>query len=87
MSARMSRLKSFIDAPRMEVVLVPDDGTSVNKASSLFDLWLVLRLPDGKPPETICVDGGPFDRDSVCEKLAEIWMTVGERFAGPAQQR
>ena len=78
----MSRLKNFVDAPRMEVMLVPDESGALNKESSLFDLWLVLRMLDG-PPETIRVGGGPFDRRDAMEKLAEIWLAVGEQFAEP----
>jgi hypothetical protein len=36
----------FIDAPRIEVAMAPDDkGANVNAPSTLFDLWLVMHMP------------------------------------------
>jgi hypothetical protein len=59
----MSKLKKYVQAPRIEIVLVPDEqGGISNKPSELFDIWCVLHVPDGKDPTTVRVDGGPYDR-------------------------
>jgi hypothetical protein len=42
---------------------LPDDNGDINNPSSLFDIWMILHVPDDKNPEGIRVDGGPYDRD------------------------
>ena len=78
------KVKRHIDSPRIEVVLIPDSaGTDINSGSALFDLWLVLHVPDGKPPVTVRVEGGPFDRGSAVDKLSAVWNFIGTKFAEP----
>ena len=80
----MAKARQFISAPRIEVVLVPDShGANVNVPTTLFDIWLVLHLPDGKLPETVRVDDGPFDREDAVMKLREIWESIGQKYAEP----
>jgi hypothetical protein len=84
----MARAKQFIDAPRLQVVLVPDsESENVNVATALFDIWLLLHVPDGKSPTTVRVDGGPFDRDDAVRKLSEIWNYLGQKYAEPRAKR
>lgn len=77
----MARDVHFVDAPRIQVVLVPDEAGAINSKSALFDLWFVLHVPDGQAPTTVRIDGGPFDRGAAVEKLSEIWVDVGKRYA------
>jgi hypothetical protein len=77
----MSRSKQFMQSPRIEIALLPDDNGDINNPSSLFDIWMILHVPDDKNPEDIRVDGGPYDRTDALQKLSEIWMEVGKKFA------
>jgi hypothetical protein len=79
---KADKARTFITSPRVEVVLVPDSvGSSVN--AGLFDIWVVLHVPDGEKPTTVRVQGGPFDRADAVEKLCAIWTDVGRKFAEP----
>jgi hypothetical protein len=53
----------------------------------LFDIWLVLHVHDGRKPETVRVDGGPFDRDDATMKIAEMWGFVGKEYAEATAKR
>ena len=75
----MAKSKQFMQSPRIEVALLPDDNGDINTPSSLFDIWMILHVPDDKNPEGIRVDGGPYDRNDALQKLSEIWMEVGKR--------
>src|ERR1700751_1463906 len=77
----MAKSKQFMQSPRIEVALLPDDNGDIDNPSSLFDIWMILHVPDDKNPEGIRVDGGPYDRDDALQKLSEIWMEVGKKFA------
>jgi hypothetical protein len=78
----MTKKVHTIIAPRIEIVLVPDEReANVNKQSTLFDLFLMLHVPDGKDPLPVRVGGGPFDRDKAALKLSRIWMEIGEHYA------
>jgi hypothetical protein len=77
----MAKWKQFMQSPRIEVALLPDDNGDINNPSSLFDIWMILHVPDDKNPEGIRVDGGPYDRGDALQKLSEIWMEVGKKFA------
>jgi hypothetical protein len=80
----MAKARQVISAPRIEVALVPDSHSdNVNVPTTLFDIWLVLHLPDGKIPETIRVDKGPFDREDAMMKLCEIWEYIGQKYVEP----
>jgi hypothetical protein len=59
----MAKSKLFMRSPRIEVALMPDDKGDINNPSSLFDIWMILHVPDDKNPEGIRVGGGPYDRD------------------------
>jgi hypothetical protein len=62
---------------------VPDEkGGISNKPSELFDIWCVLHVPDEKDPETVRVDGGPYDRAAAVEKLSEMWMAYAPHAEG-----
>ena len=83
-----TKYRQYVSAPRIEVVLLPDEAkANLNVPTTLFDICLVLHLPDGQPPETIRLDDGPFDRNGAVERLAEIWITIGEKFAPPEAKR
>jgi hypothetical protein len=80
----MKQAKHFVDAPRIQVVLTPDEKeANINAPSALFDLWIVLHVPDGKPPTTVQVDGGPFNRDGAIDRLLEVYTEIGDKFAVP----
>jgi hypothetical protein len=85
----MTKARQFISAPRIELVLVPDSQSdNVNVPATLFDIWLVLHVPDGLVLETVPVDDGPFDREDAVMKLCEIWDYIGQKYAEPqAKQR
>ncbi len=70
--------RETVRAPRIEVVLSPDDQTGRSK---LYNAWLVLHVPDGRDPTTVPLDGGPFDQDAAIRLLLSIYATVGEKFA------
>jgi hypothetical protein len=80
----MKQAKHFVDAPRIQVVLTPDEKeANINAPSTLFDLWIVLHVPDGKPPTTVRVDGGPFNREGALMRLLEIYTEVCDKFVVP----
>ena len=82
--ANVAKANRFVESPRVEVVIVPDSaGTDINSSSALFDLWLVLHVPDGKTPVTVRFEGGPFDRGSAVDKLSDAWNFIGTTFAEP----
>jgi hypothetical protein len=84
---KMTRRKQTVVAPRIEVVLVPDSDGNLNASSALFDMWLVLHVPDGRDPETIRVDDGPFNRDDAIRKMSDIWGSIGREFAEAPAKR
>jgi hypothetical protein len=52
--------RDFIDAPRIEVAIAPDDkGANVNAPSTLFDLWLVVHMPGEERSMGGAMSGGP----------------------------
>jgi hypothetical protein len=84
----MVKARNYVDAPRIQIVLVPDtEDDNVNKPSTLFDVWLVLHVPDGKDSETIRIDGGPFNREDAAIKLSEMWGYIGLKYAEPQAKR
>jgi hypothetical protein len=68
----------YVTSPRIEVVLVPDGDP--NKQCATFDLFMILHLPDGCAPETICLADG-LDRTQVVKQILAIYTTVGEHHA------
>ena len=80
------RGKFALAAPRVEVVLVPEEQpTSADQvalaAGTLFDAYLVLHLPDGEPPKTIRLDGGPFDKEGAINIILATYSTLTEKYA------
>ena len=73
--------KKTAKAPRIEIVLVPDGASN-----SLAECYLVFHLPDGKPPATVKVDGGPFDFKSAMTQFQEMWSAIGKKYAVPTAQ-
>jgi len=71
----------FISAPRVEVLLIPVDQADQNSASMLFEVYLTLHVPDGRPPTTIRLDHGPFDQDGAYNILLAAFATLGEKYA------
>ena len=74
----------YIAAPRIQVVLTvsdespePHDGV----AEGPFDAWLVLHVPDGQPPTTIALDGGPWEQAEAAMLIETIYTAIGEKFA------
>jgi hypothetical protein len=41
----MAKSKQFMQSPRIEVALLPDDNGDINNPSSLFDIWMILHVP------------------------------------------
>jgi hypothetical protein len=75
-----------VRAPRVEVVLVPEEQpTSADQvalaAGTLFDAYLVLHVPDGEPPKTIRLDGGPFDKEGAINIILATYSTLTEKYA------
>jgi hypothetical protein len=78
--------RQYLLAPRLEVVLTPDDDkANVNSPTAMFDAWLVLHIPDGNPPTTVRFDGGPFNREDAARMIAAAFTTLGEKYAPQAQ--
>jgi hypothetical protein len=69
-------MKQFIDAPRIQVVLVPTRGQKER-----FELWLVLHVPDGRSPTTVKLGKETYDRDGAIKAILEVYTSIGERFA------
>jgi hypothetical protein len=83
---RKHRGKFALAAPRVEVVLVPEEQpTSADQvalaAGTLFDAYLVLHVPDGEPPKTIRLDGGPFDKEGAINIILATYSTLTEKYA------
>lgn len=81
---RKHRGKFALAAPRVEVVLVPEEQpTSADQvalaAGTLFDAYLVLHVPDGEPPKTIRLDGGPFDKEGAINVSGVFPPSCSER--------
>ncbi len=76
---------AYFTAPRVEVLLTlndeapaPDDDGGTDGP---FDAWLVLHIPDGQPPTTIPLDGGPWDQVGAMMLIETICTAIGEKFA------
>jgi hypothetical protein len=70
--------RDFIDAPRIELAIAPDDkGANVNAPSTLFDLWLVMHMP-GEERSMGVISGGPFDLMGAQKRLFEIWTSLSK---------
>lgn len=50
-------------------------------AGTLFDAYLVLHVPDGEPPKTIRLDGGPFDKEGAINIILATYSTLTEKYA------
>jgi len=79
----------IVNAPRIEIVLVPEnqaqrEGDEVED-DTLLDAYLIMRLPDGTNVN-LKLDGGPFDLEAGTNLLAAIATTVGEKYA-PSEAR
>ena len=46
-----------------------------------YEVWLILHVPDGKPPTTVPLDGGPWDRMDALMLIETIFTAIGEKFA------
>jgi hypothetical protein len=42
---------------------------------------LVLHVPDGEPPKTIRLDGGPFDKEGAINIILATYSTLTEKYA------
>ena len=66
----------------------PSDGTDIiSIATPLFDAYLVLHVPDGEPPKTIRLDGGPFDKEGAINIILATYSTLTEKYAEAHQAR
>ncbi len=78
--------KAIIDAPRIKVELTLADGGDID--SGPYDAWLILHVPDGKPPVTVRIDGPkspPRSSDDALLLMLELWGLLGEKFAFPRE--
>jgi hypothetical protein len=74
----------FTSAPRLEVMLIPLEkapGKNSLGSETLYEVYLVLHVPDGKPPTTLRLDHGPFDQDGAYNILLAAYATLGEKYA------
>ena len=83
---KQHRGKFALAAPRVEVVLVPEEQPAsahqvALAAGTLFDAYLVLHVPDGEPPKTIRLDGGPFDKEGAINIILATYSTLTEKYA------
>src|SRR5947199_7456310 len=74
----------IVNAPRIEIVLVPEnqaqcEGDEVED-DTLLDAYLIMHLPDGTNVN-LKLDGGPFDVEAGTNLLAGIATTVGQKYA------
>jgi hypothetical protein len=67
----------YLDSPRFQVVLVPSE-----EMSDRYEIWNVLHVP-GKEAEftTKLGDKDNYGLVEAISFLAEIYVTLGERFA------
>ncbi len=75
---------AFLPAPRVEVLLTASDDAPEPKDGATegpFDAWLVLHVPDGAPPTTIPLDGGPWNIPEALMLIETIYTAIGEKFA------
>src|SRR4029434_9146439 len=78
------KIMCIVNAPRIEIVLVPEnqaqrDGDEVED-DTLLDAYLIMHLPDGTNVN-LKLDGGPFDVEGGANLLAAIALTAGEQYA------
>ena len=83
------KIMCIVNAPRTEIVLVPEnqaqrEGDEVED-DTLLDAYLIMHLPDGTNVN-LKLDGGPFDVEAGANLLAAIASTVGEKYA-PSEAR
>jgi hypothetical protein len=74
------RMARTILAPRIEVVLVPVEGKGEDGP---YELWLLIHVPDGKPPTTVRLAGGPYDGEQSIKAILAVYTSIGEHFAFP----
>ncbi len=76
---------AYFTAPRVEVLFTLSDEASEpdddGGTEGPFDAWLVLHVPDGQPPTTIPLDGGPWDQVGARMFIETIYTAIGEKFA------
>ncbi len=74
-----TREAQTIHAPRIEVALIPaEDGTLEDGP---YEAWMILHVPDGNPPTTVLIDGGPWGGGESLMLIDTIWTAIGEKFA------
>ena len=68
-----------IAAPKIEVALIVEEGGTLDDGP--YEGLLILHVPDGRPPEAIPLDGGPWDRIGATMLIETIYTAIGEKFA------
>jgi hypothetical protein len=71
----------YLSVPRVEVLMIPLEKTDKISTRALFEVYLVLHVPDGKPPMTIRCNNGPFNQDRAYNILLAAYTTLGEKYA------
>ena len=76
---------AYLAAPQIQIILtLADDAPEPDndgETEGPFDAWLVLHAPDGDPPTTIPLDGGPWDQVGAMMLIETIYTAIGEKFA------
>src|SRR5258707_7470876 len=74
------KIMRIVNAPRIEIVLVPENQAQREGAEvehdTLLDAYLIMHLPDGTNVN-LKLDGGPFDVEAGTKLLSAIATTVG----------
>ena len=74
---RTPDFKKYIDAPRIQIVLIPEGD---NPEGGKYETWLLLYVPDGRPPNTTRLTN-LLSRDDAIRNILDIYTAIGEKFA------
>jgi len=74
---------AYLLAPQIQVVLTLADDAEMEDGATNgpFDAWILLHVPDGRPPTPIPLDGGPWDEVGAVMLIETIYTAIGEKFA------
>ncbi len=89
----MAYESTYIDAPRIQIVLVPEGGAIGKRGkvsnATRFEPYMLLHVPDGKPPNTIklrSANKGSLTKDESIQYILKIYEEIGERHAFPGEE-
>lgn len=83
---------NYLEAPRIQIILIPEGGKIAEHGeisdATRFEPYMLLHMPDGKPPNTIKLRSAnkeSLSRDECVRYILKIYEEISERHAFPGE--